>query len=310
MRVRPAPQWWVEVSAGYLRSLARRGRRPNTRRAYTFELLDFGDWLQRTGVEAIIDLTREHIEAWQDDVQTRKAPGTQQVTATAVRGALRWAADQELPMSSPTLWLRVAQCRAPRRKPRPIPLRDLKVLWAYLELAPEANGERLSLLALRTRALFWILFSSGARISEALQLDRDQLQGCAATVIQKGGFEHELVISATAAAAMVDYLAARSDAGRALFVSHKPGRETGKRLVRSSEQLSWNHLCRLLGIARFTSHQLRHSCATELVRRHVDSMVVSKHMGHRSLSSLAGYVEIVLDTRREAMAVLDCRMAS
>jgi site-specific recombinase XerD len=295
---RVEPGWWVDLGHGYLRAVARRGGRPNTQRAYSFELRDLGDWLQRAGVVALSDLNRQHIEAWQDEMATRLAPRTQQVAATAVRGALRWAADQDLALSNPSLWLRVEQRRAPRLVPRPIPLRDLKIIWAYLD-APGAT-----LTELRTRALFWVIFSSGARISEALSLTRTSIQDGTALVIQKGGSPHTLMINRKACASIADYLAARKDRTPALFISHDPVRPLAP-WGKQDPQPEWDRLCAELHIGRFTSHQIRHSCATELLRRHVDSLVIAKHMGHRGMGAIAGYAEVALESRREAMEALD-----
>jgi integrase/recombinase XerD len=306
-RVRPEPKWWSELSTGYLRSLARRGRRPKTQKSYRLILHGFGRWLYHAEVGTLSDLNRGHIEAWQDDLQRRLKPGTQKLDATVLRQALKWAANEDLPLSTPTLWLRVAQPSAPRLKPRPIPVRDLAAIQLRLDGWCDVPG-RATLPELRTRALFRLILSSGARITEALSLTRISVVDGTALVIQKGGSEHLLVISKKAEAAINDYLRARTDSGIALFISHESSRPLGP-LGQLEAQRAWDRLCTDLGISRFTNHQIRHSCATELIRRHIDSMVVAKHMGHRSLASIAGYTEIDLESRREAMVALDGRLA-
>ena len=294
--LRSQPDWWAHLCAGYLASLVRRGRRPNTRIAYSFELRDFGFWLQHADIGSLTELTATHIEAWQDDQEGRKAPRTRQVAAAALRGALRWATDQGLPLSSPTLWLRIVRCRAPRLKPRPIPPADLRLIQLYLE-----SPERRSLLDLRNRALFWLIYSSGARISEALSLLRDSITDDGAVVVQKGGSEHFIVISPKASQAIRDYLNVRQDGSPMLFLAG-----SGQRVLEHQEvQRVWDRLCRQVGIVRFTSHQIRHSCATELLRQHIDSLVIARHLGHRGLGSIAGYAEVALDSRRAAMQALD-----
>jgi len=233
------------------------------------------------------------------------APGTQKLDATVLRQALKWAANEDLPLSTPALWLRVIQPSAPHLKPRPIPVRDLAAIQLQLDAWYEAGA---TLAQLRTRALFRLILSSGARITEALSLVRTSVVDGTALVIQKGGSEHVLVISGKAEAAINDYLRARTDSGPALFISHESSRRPGP-LGQQEAQRAWDQLCIDLGITRFTNHQIRHSCATELLRRHVDSMVIAKHMGHRGLASLAGYTEVDLESRREAMVALDGRLA-
>jgi integrase/recombinase XerD len=306
MRYPPAspagPPWFRDVSAGFLAHLARKGRRPNTLTAYSFELLAFGRWLDREAVTDVETLTGSRIERWQDFRAGEVVPKTQQVSASAVRGALRWAATQEPSLCAPTLWLRLTTPRTARLLPRPIPPADLEKLLEAL--GPREPRE---LVRLRTRALFLLILSSGARITEALSLDRDQLQNGAAVVIQKGGSEKLLVVSQAAEDAIADYLAVRTDKGRALFGLHRPG-DDRLRLGHQGAQWQWTYLCEDLGIKRYTSHQIRHSCATELLRQGVDSLVIAKHLGHRGLGSIAGYAEVGLASRQQMLEVFDQRI--
>lgn len=296
---RPVPLWWLQISDGYLRSVARRGRRPNTLRAYRFELDDFGSWLQAHEVAELRALLRAHVEAWQDDLRERKALPTQMVAAAAIRGLLKWAADQELALSSPTLWLRVASPKVPPGVPRPIPARDLATLRHALTPAEPTDVWRL-----RTRALFWVTYSSGGRVSEALSLLRHSLSDGAALVIQKGGRAHTLVISATARQAILDYEDHRTDSSKFLFASLRPGRLNDP-LGWEETQEGWDRLGRELGISRFTTHQIRHSCGTSMRRRGVDIVLIARHLGHRGLRTVMGYLEIELDDRVRAVALLD-----
>jgi integrase len=224
------------------------------------------------------------------------------VAATAVRGALRWAADQDLPLSSPSLWLRVAQCKAPKLKPRPIPERDLITICDHIATAPPDLEE------LRTRALFWLILSSGARISEALSLGRGAVDDYPIIVTQKGGHVHELVISEFARSALHDYLSARLDRTPHMFISHGHQRPL-ELLTKKEVQRFWDQLCRRLGVARFTSHRIRHSCATEMLRLKINHIVIAKHMGHRDLSTIQGYAEVDMDERVDAVHGLDQRFA-
>lgn len=297
------PLWWQALGAGYLRSLARRGRRPRTFKAYHTPLQDFGRWLERSDIKTIGDLDRLHVEAWQDDSH-RLATSTQRLAGVVIRNALKWAAEEELPLSTPMLWSKVIPRRTLNRKPRPIPVRDLAAICARLESWTECNP---TLLQLRTRALFWAIFSSGARITEALSLTRTSVVDGTALIEQKGGSEHMLVFNAKACAAMEDYLRARTDSAPAMFVSYRDLRPLSP-LGYEEAQAGWDALCREAGCQRFTSHRIRHSTATELLRQHVDALVIARHLGHRDLKAIAGYAEVDVDVRREAMLGLDSRI--
>lgn len=292
------PEWWCELVDAYLRSTVRRGRRPNTQRAYAAELNDFGRYIEPLDLGALVEILPLHIEGWQDDLATRVSASTQQLAATALRGLLRWAAARDMELSKPTLWLRVDLPRVPARQPRPIPRAHLERLLAFLE---EPAGEPQEL---RARALFHVLFSSGCRISEALQLERDSFHDRVAIITQKGGREHALMIGAKAEAAIDDYLAARDDDLPAMFAWYENTPMVEPMPYKAAEHM-WRALAKRAGVAPFGSHQLRHSCVTAMLRRHVDIRVAAKHVGHRNLQAISNYAEVDLDMRREAVAALE-----
>jgi integrase/recombinase XerD len=312
MHLPAGPPWWEEVCGGFLANLARKGRRPNTTKAYLFELRAFGRWLELVGITQSSQLTGAHLDRFQDWRAVKVVPKTQQVSAAAVRGAFRWASVQSPPLVDATLWMRLTTPRCPARQPRPIPRTDLERIRTVYDVRPD------DLVRLGRRALFHVLFSSGARITEALSLDREQLTGGrTATVVQKGGREKLLVISVIAARAVADYLEARRDDCVALFADHTEGRRwlsfaAGQvpppaRLRIKGAQRGWDELCVEFDIKRFTNHQIRHSCATEMIRLTKNVVLVAKHMGHRGLASIDGYAEVGLDEREEMLKGFDAQ---
>lgn len=293
------PDWMQPLVDGYFRSLTRRGRSALTRRAYWYELRDFGQWLTVAGVGSLADIQRHHVEEWRDELDGRKAARTIQVATTAGRGLLRWCANQDdLEMSSPLLWQRVEAPRLPRLMPRPIPPEDLQRLQAAL-----AEPAFTDIMQLRSRALFWLLFSSGSRISPVLGLNRDSIKDTSATVVQKGGSKHVLLFSELAVSAAEDYMQARVDDDPAMFVGH-PAIRKGSRLTHGGADTAWNRLAAELGIGHFSSHSIRHTCATTMLRRRVDSLIIARHLGHRGLTTIAGYAQVDLEQRREAVAAM------
>ncbi|HXJ49711.1 MAG TPA: tyrosine-type recombinase/integrase [Candidatus Acidoferrum sp.] len=296
------PAWLQLLEDGYLRYLTRRGRRAKTLLAYHYEIQDFAHWLSDAGVGSLEELRRPHLEQWQDEVATRKALKTQQVAATAVRGLLKWCADQEMPMTNPMLFLRLDSPRVPSADPRPIPRKDLDVIHEALK---RPNFE--NIVQLRTRALFWILFSSGSRIGAVLSMNRNSIQDRGARVIQKGGRPHTLMFSDIAVESVDDYLRARTDDHSALFIGHHgAGRaqRAGRRFTVAAADVRWALLAKSLGIAPFSSHRIRHSCATTLLRNHVDGIVVAKVLGHRGLATVMNYSAVDDEQRREAVDAL------
>ena len=72
-------------------------------------------------------------------------------------------------------------------------------------------------------------------------------------------------------------------------------------------QESWDALCVELKIRRFVSHQIRHTCATQLLRQNVNPLTIAKHMDHHSLATIQTYAEVGLDERHLMLEVLDLR---
>src|SRR5207302_6052939 len=122
-------------------------------------------------------LTRPLISAWQQSLKDREAddqpnsrgqlkPATRSLYAIAARQLLTYAAG--LQCLDFRLTLAIVRVKVHRGLPRPIPPDDLARIAPYLDRM--CTGR--TLIWLRTRALFWFLICSGARIREALQLER------------------------------------------------------------------------------------------------------------------------------------------
>ena len=256
---RAVPAWWLEHVEDFLRWLQRLNRRPGTIRSYRVALRDFGHYIDAKGVADLGAISRRHIEGWQDELHERLVPGTQHLDSVVLRRFLRWATDYELPVSSATLWLRVTSPRVIPGTPRPVPPADLATIMRALGSPVPVRlsepmlrsrrglGDQTLIWYLRTRALFWLLYTGGCRISEALSLNRDSFRGCAALLVVKGGRTHQLLISQQARDAIDDYQRARADSNEALFVSLL---SPTTRLNRKDAQRGWYRLCGELGIHR------------------------------------------------------------
>ena len=91
----------------------------------------------------------------------------------------------------------------------------------------------------------------------------------------------------------------RTDSNEALFVG-----ASGTRLGRQNANQDLARLARAAGVARFSAHRLRHTCATVMRRNGADIVLVAKQLGHRGLQTVQGYTGVDLDERRAAVAHL------
>lgn len=165
---------------------------------------------------------------------------------------------------------------------------------------------------LRDRAMMELLYATGARITEAIELDVDDIlpldDAEETTVVRlfgKGSKERIVPLGSFARAAIDAYLirgrpehAAGGKGSPALFLNRFGGR--------LSRQTGWNVLKQAAKDANITSeispHTLRHSFATHLLQGGADVRVVQELLGHASVTTTQIYTQVTADTLREVFS--------
>jgi integrase/recombinase XerD len=195
--------------------------------------------------------------------------------------------------------------RPPSRLPKAIPVESVERL---LEAALIGDTP----VALRDRALFEVLYGAGARISEAIGLDIDDLdlgdldfrQG-SVRLLGKGDKQRVVPLGSYAVSAVDAYLV------RARPVLASNGRGTpavflNQRGARLSRQSAWGVLQQAAaraGLAGHVSpHTLRHSFATHLLDGGADVRVVQELLGHASVTTTQIYTLVSPQRLREVYA--------
>ena len=191
----------------------------------------------------------------------------------------------------------------PRRLPKAI---DVDEVVRILE-ASSVGGTP---LALRDRALLEVLYGTGARISEAVGLDLDDvtLDGADGALVHlrgKGGKERIVPMGSYAAAALSAFvvqsrpgLAAKGRGTPAVFLNARGGR-----LTRQAAWLALRAAAERAGVTKEVSpHTLRHSYATHLLDGGADVRVVQELLGHASVTTTQVYTLVTVDRLREVFA--------
>ncbi len=158
---------------------------------------------------------------------------------------------------------------------------------------------------LRASALLELLYGTGARISEAVGLDVDDLDldGAAVRLHGKGGRDRVVPLGRCAVNAMADYLRVARPAlaaprsGAAVFLSRR-----GNRLSRQSAWTVLRTAAAVAGVDGVSPHVLRHSFATHLLDGGADVRVVQELLGHASVSTTQIYTLVTVDRLREVYA--------
>lgn len=226
-------------------------------------------------------------------------------TVVAVRGFHKFAVADGLAALDPAAAVRPP---APaKRLPKALPLSDVEAIL-------EAAGAPDTPLALRDRALLELLYGTGARISEAVGLDVDDVghltdpddpdnAGATLLLSGKGGKERLVPVGSYARSALAAYLvrgrpALVSAANPALFLNARGGR--------LSRQSAWAVLVKAAeraGVTRDVSpHTMRHSFATHLLDGGADVRVVQELLGHASVTTTQVYTLVTVDNLREVFA--------
>ena len=284
-----------------------RGLAANTLTSYRRDLRRYQDFLAATSVVALDDITEGIVRQFlvrlrEGDAEHPPLSSTSAArTLVAVRGFHKFAVRDGLAELDPAGGVKPP---APaKRLPKALPLADVEAIL-------EAAGAPGTTLALRDRALLEVLYGTGARISEAVGLDVDDLDEVDGTVLLRGkGSKERLVpVGSYARDAVSAYLvrgrpelATSASAGEragALFLNARGGR--------LSRQSAWAVLAKAAeraGVTRDVSpHTLRHSFATHLLDGGADVRVVQELLGHASVTTTQVYTLVTVDSLREVYA--------
>ena len=259
------------------------------------------DQVSEADVSSFLVLLREG-----DDEHPPLAANSAARAVVAVRGFHRFLLREGSTASDPARGVRPPP--PPKRLPKAISVEDVAALLA-------AAGADETPRALRDRALLELLYGSGARISEAVGLDVDELDLGAGTVrlLGKGGKERIVPVGSYAREAVSAYLvrgrpalAAAGTGPPALFLNARGGR--------LSRQSAWTVLraaAERAGVRRAISpHTLRHSFATHLLDGGADVRVVQELLGHASVTTTQVYTLVTVNTLREVYATAHPRALS
>ncbi|MCM3696343.1 site-specific tyrosine recombinase XerD [Microbacterium oleivorans] len=280
-----------------------RGLSAHTVSAYRRDLAGYLDWLAQHGAEDTEVVTTELVTRFAAERAASDPPPASTSLArlqSAVRSFHRFLAREGIATDDPTVRLRPP--KAPLRLPKALPVDDVIRLLDAAGPAPAdaAPGE---LIGLRDRALLELLYATGARVSEIVDLDVDDLMhGEVLRVRGKGSKERIVPVGSYARASVDAYLT------RARPELSRRGRATpraflGARGAPLSRQSAWlviQQAAQRAGItAHVSPHTLRHSFATHLLQGGADVRVVQEMLGHASVATTQIYTHVTVDALRD-----------
>lgn len=208
------------------------------------------------------------------------------LTLSAWRGLYQWLARHRGFAANPVQGVRAP--KSPRHLPQALSVEQAQQL---LESPASEMPE-----ALRDRAMFELLYSSGLRLAELIALDADDgrldLKQGEVTVTGKGSKTRTVPVGGRARDALRDWLKARAllaaPQERALFVGAR-----GRRIAASAVQARLRAWARRQGlVAPVHPHMLRHSFASHVLQSSQDLRAVQELLGHASISTTQVYTHL------------------
>jgi site-specific recombinase XerD len=280
---------------GYVEALASAPLAEQTRRTYSSKVRQYLAWLASADVDGDPLSTTDGRDGAVRDYRTHLQAVLKRRSAT-VNNAL--AAVDDLYIRRGLGPASAKRVELPDAAPRAL---DDSAQIRYLRAVQASSSSR-------DRALALMPFYAGARISETVALDLDDVRLSARKAILriygKGERVREVPIHATLRKALEDWLVDRKDwpggDSRALFLNRRGGRLG----ARGAHDV-------ITGIAAaagldddVTAHALRHSFATTLVRGDTDLVIAAELLGHARLETTRLYTRPSTEDRARAIALL------
>lgn len=281
-----------------------RGVAANTLKAYRRDLGRWVDFLDGRDITSPSAVSEQHVSDFLvrlregDADHPPLAASSAARTLVAVRGLHKFLALEGELSDDPAR--AVAPPKPPTRLPKAIGVSEVERLLDAASVGDTPTS-------LRDRALLEVLYGTGARISEAVGLDLDDVDtdGGVVRLFGKGSKERLVPLGSYAAESLAAYLvrgrpvlAAKGKGTPAIFLNQR-----GARLSRQS---AWAALRVAAERAQLTGHvsphTMRHSFATHLLEGGADVRVVQELLGHASVTTTQVYTLVTVQQLREVYA--------
>jgi integrase/recombinase XerD len=283
----------------YLRHVAiERGLSANTVSAYARDLAAYSAFLASRSIPDAATIQAADVAAFSAHLAGGPAlsPTSRARMLSSVRGFHRFLVDEGI--APVDVSAEIKPPKQAKRLPKAIPLSQVEAILAATDGDEPAQ--------IRDKALLELLYATGARITEAVSLNVDDVLDVEAVrLFGKGGKQRIVPLGSFARAAIESYLvrtrpvfSARGAASPALFLGAR-----GARLSRQSAWLIIRAAAERAGLdVEISPHTFRHSFATHLLEGGADVRVVQELLGHSSVATTQIYTLVTADALRDVYA--------
>lgn len=290
-----------ELILDYVESLeVEGGRSAKTSQNYKLYLERFVEFTDDIHVEKITAEVIRKYRLWLNRYKNPLGEGLSTITQSyhliALRGFLKYLGERDIPS------LPADKIKLPKVSRKQVNFLHYDEVTRLLE-AVQGDDES----ALRDRAIIELLFSSGLRVSELVNLNRGHINTKRREfmVRGKGQKDRPVFISKSAADKVDEYLATRIDNLPPLFLSYSRNNvanQTGdyRRLTARSIQRMIAKYGRLAGLTKHVHpHAMRHAFATDLLMNGADLRSVQSMLGHANIATTQVYTHVTDEHLRD-----------
>lgn len=270
------------------------GLSANTLAAYRRDLLGLAAWMHSQSMgRSLVAALEQDLQGYMIHRHGQSQPSSVGRRLSVFRRFYRWAIRENLIQADPTV-----RMDAPRQRQRlPKTLTEYQI-ESLLE-APDVDEP----IGMRDRAMLELMYASGLRVSELVQLKSVyvSLADGVLRITGKGSKERLVPFGAQASEWLTKYATyARGDildglSSDALFVTGRGGPMT--------RQMFWKLIKKYAIKAGITQplspHTLRHAFATHLLNHGADLRVVQMLLGHSDISTTQVYTHVARERLRQ-----------
>ena len=269
--------------------VAVRAASANTLAAYRRDLADTSKLL-RAGKTSLVDCSpddlRQVILLWHQGGLSARSVARR---LSSLRQFMGWAVDDQIRTDNPCRWIDNPSLPGPL--PKSLSENEVsKLLTAADAMQPTA-------LSLRLVAMIEILYATGIRVSELVQLQVSQFRRRPDSifVVGKGGRERLVPLGSAAKRAAADWLSLRDATSGYSLSEYMFPSETATADGGAMTRQQFSRLLKSIAVAaqidprRVTPHKIRHSFATHMLNRGADLRSLQTMLGHADITTTQIY---------------------
>jgi integrase/recombinase XerD len=286
----------VELFLNHLR--IDKGASPHTLSSYGRDLVQF----LRAGDSPLLSRKESDIEDWLGKLRDLgQKPSSVARKISALKQFYKFLLREELIKEDPTLF--IGGPGIPKKLPKALDERAVAALLFAADRGIPYTGSTGDALRLRDRAMVYLLYATGVRVSELIGIERTRFDAEAGLlrVLGKRNKERVIPFAPVAGELVIEYL----EKARPTFEPRSDRLFLGQTGLPLTRQAFWKTLKRLATIGgvpvNLHPHMLRHTFASDLLRSGMNLRSLQSLLGHADLQTTQIYTHIVPESLREVI---------